>query len=45
MKKKAKRLISALLAATVVLGVGVGASCSGKSKKEESGLYVRRDGK
>ena len=45
MKKKAKRLISALLAATVVLGVGVGASGCGKSKKEESGLYVRRDGK
>lgn len=45
MKKKAKRLISALLAATVVLGVGVGATGCGKSKKEESGLYVRRDGK
>lgn len=45
MKKKAKRLISALLAATVVLGVGVGAFGCGKSKKEESGLYVRRDGK
>ena len=45
MKKKAKRLISALLAATVVLGVGVGATGCGKSKKEESGLYVRRDDK